>query len=66
MNFKDFKLNQRVQMWDQEDNKVAKGTVVEISHHKQKVCINWDDLKEPTIHEAAEFPLISLLKTPLH
>jgi hypothetical protein len=61
MNFKDFKIGQHVQMWDEEDNKVAKGEVVEIVHHKGIVGIKWDDIKEPTNHEATEFPLISLI-----
>lgn len=53
-----FEVNQRVKIFDKEDNKYAFGTIIGV---KEKfIAIQWDDLSGACFHEEDEYDSIIL------
>lgn len=57
MNLQDFKKGQRVWMYDEDEmpRSRVRGTITEVITENECIWIQWDDLMEPTKHEADEF-----------
>jgi hypothetical protein len=57
---KDFKVKDKVKMFDEEDNAYVYGTVFDIQ--PDKIIIEWDDLCTPCTHYRDEWLKIIILK----
>lgn len=54
MEYQDFKIGMRVQIWDQGEHRTVKGYVIELLPDAENVLIKWEDFKEPISSDVDE------------